>query len=94
MTAPLKGGVIEGGKIAGKKAIEQLVVREAGKIAANVAVRAASEIVADQVSGGSRGGHVSRSSGKKGGRLSNGLLTLYTANNVVFHNFLGLQYFI
>lgn len=65
VTAPLKGGVIEGGKIAGKKAIEQLVVREAGKIATNVAVRAASEIVADQVSGGSRGGHVSRSSGKK-----------------------------
>lgn len=62
MTAPLKGGAIEGGKIVGKKAIEKLVVREAGKLATNVGVRAVTQVVTDKASGSS-GGHYSQSSG-------------------------------
>lgn len=79
VTAPLKGGAIEGGKIAGKKAVERLIVREATKVgtnvltnvATNVAVRAASEIVAEKVNESS-GGHCSKSSGKKDGSSSKG----------------------
>lgn len=47
-TAPLKGGAIEGGKILGKKTLEQLAIKEAGKITTNVAVRAATEYVVEK----------------------------------------------
>ncbi|KAJ6645872.1 hypothetical protein Bhyg_01081 [Pseudolycoriella hygida] len=43
VTAPLKGGAIEGGKVVSKKVLEQMIVKEAGKITTNVAVRAVTE---------------------------------------------------
>lgn len=54
-TAPLKGGAIEGGKIAGQKVFEKILIEQGGKIvgqkvienvAANVVVRAGTEYVA------------------------------------------------
>lgn len=69
MTAPLKGGIIEGGKIAGMKVIEKLLAQEAANIAANVGVRAISEVVAEKASKNNYG-YGSQSSGKRGGKLN------------------------
>lgn len=66
VTAPLKGGAIEGGKIAGQKALERVLVQEAGKITTNVAVRATTTYITD---GGPNGGYRRRqyvSSGSSG----------------------------
>ena len=60
VTAPLKVGMVEGGKIAGKKALEKILVNEAGKITTQVAARAFTEFVCDNSNGttigSSRGG--------------------------------------
>lgn len=51
MTTPLQGAAIEGGKVAGKKVVQHLVVREAGKLTTNVAVRGAAEYLAYKYAG-------------------------------------------
>ena len=55
VTAPLKGGMVEGGKIAGTKALEKILVNEAGKITTQVAARAVTEYVCDNPSSSSEG---------------------------------------
>lgn len=47
VTAPLTGSTIEGGKIVGKKLVSEMIVKEAGKITTNVAVRAVTQYVTD-----------------------------------------------
>lgn len=67
VTAPLKGGAIEGGKIAGQKVLERMLVEEAGKITTNVAVRAATEYVVDKPTIGRSGGTSSSTSSSRTG---------------------------
>lgn len=55
VTAPLQTAAMESGKIAGKKVIQSLVVREAGKLTTNVAVRGVAEYLAYKASDGSGG---------------------------------------
>lgn len=69
VTAPLTGGTIEGGKIVGKKLISDLLVKEAGKITTNVAVRAVTQYATNKACENSRGQH-SSSGGWKGGSTS------------------------
>ena len=45
VTAPMKGGMVEGAKIAGEKSLEHLLLNEAGQITIQVAARAVTEIV-------------------------------------------------
>lgn len=69
-TAPLQGAALEGGKAAGKRLMQQIVVREAGKLTTNVAVRGAAEYLAYKASAGTGGGGHSWNRRDNGGRRS------------------------
>lgn len=47
LTAPLKGGTVEIGKLITKKGLEKLLIKEGGQILTNVAVRAGTTLVLD-----------------------------------------------
>lgn len=83
MTAPLTGGTIEGGKIVSKKLMSEMIVKEAGKITTNVAIRAVTQYATDKAYE-SNGGQRTSDRGWNGNRSLDGLTIVFRKFIIAF----------